>query len=359
MTLPDDSTPPWRLGTASDSLSRFASLLGTFELKEDAGEVKKPVQSALVPNHDALKKLLVCGKSVGTEDCTLSFPSLSLMEEDHHAAVCSIKHELQARAALNLSRPLTLSQEHDSLPKVSTTNSYVESSYDALETDVDPKLKRESFRVDCVTEVPSMMLKNLAGSFALLVDARLRAYVTILARHGLALAESSELPEEHKEEATGAVERKLASLLDVGSRLTINNMVTNFHSRPTLGMSSCVGDGVEAITLPLVMSALLDITIPRVNSGHKRVTVSLQAAGAISGTYCETNFCSAVCLLPSRSAHHTLIGFIFRCMRKGIYFTQVGLCGAGYQPTHVVHGPEGSESELDCSGSCQRSKLPR
>lgn len=125
MALPDDSSPPWRLGTPNDSLSRFVTLLGTFELKEDAGKAKKPVQAALVPNHDALQKLLVCGKIDETEDCTLSFPSLSLMEEDHHAAVGSDKHEVQARAALNLSRPLTLSQEHDSLPKASSTNSHV------------------------------------------------------------------------------------------------------------------------------------------------------------------------------------------------------------------------------------------
>lgn len=305
MAPPDDSSPPWRLGSPNDSLSRFTSLLGTFELKEDAGEAKKPFQAALIPYHDALKKLLMCE----TDDCTLSFPSLSLMEEDHHAAVGSDKHEVQARAALNLSRSLTLSQEHGSLPKVTATNSYVESSYDALETDNDPKHTRESFRVDNITEVPSMMLKNLAGSFALLVDARLRAYVTILARHGVALAESSEMPEEHKEEATRAVERKLASLLDIGSRMTIDNMVTNFHSRPTLGMSSCVGDGVEAIMIPLVMCAVLDLTIPKVNSGHERVTVTLQTAGAISGTFCETNFCSAVCLLATRSAHHALNWF--------------------------------------------------
>lgn len=311
MAPPDDSSPPWRVGTPNDSLSRLASQLGTFELKEDAREAKKPVQAALVPNHDALKKLLVCGKSDETEDCTLSFPSLSLMEEDHHAAVGSDKHEVQARAALNLSRPLTPSRESDSVPKVSTTNSYVESSYDALATDNDPKLTRESFRVDHVTEVPSMMLKNLAGSFALLVDARLRAYVTILARHGVALAESSEVPEEHKEEATRAVERKLASLLDIGSRITIDNMVTNFHPRPALGMSSCVGDGVEAMMIPLVMSALLDVAIPKVNSGHERVTLSLQAAGTISGTSCEINFCSVVCLFATRSAHHALNCFHF------------------------------------------------
>ena len=351
MALPDDSSPPWRLGTSNHSLNRFASLLGTFELKEDAEEAKKPVQTALVPNHDALNKLLVSGKSVGAEDCALSFPSLSLMEEDHHAAVGSDKHELQARAALNLSRPLRVTRENCSLPEVSSTNSYVESSYDALAADNDS-------RVGSVTEVPSMMLKNLAGSFALLVDARLRAYATILARHGVALAESSEVPEDHKEEATCAVERKLASLLDVGSRMTINNMVTNFHSRPTLGMSSCVGDAVEAIMIPLVMSALLDITIPKVNSGHERVTVSLQASGVISGTSCETNFCSVVCF-RSRSAHRTLIGVILRCVRNGICFTQVSPLRAGYQPAHVVHGPEGSESELDRSGSCQPSKLPR
>lgn len=308
MAPPDDSPPPWRLGTASDSLSRFTSLLGTFELKEDTGEAKKPVHFGLVPNHEALKKLLVCGSSDEEDDCALSFPSLSLMEEDHHAAVGSEKHQLQARAAQNLSRSLTLDRKR-SLPE-GNTNSCVESSYDTSEADTtsskdkktQPKL-REAIGYNNVTEVPTTILKNLAGSFALLVDARLRAYITILARHGKALSESPQVPEENREEATRAVERKLAGLLDIGSRMTIDNMVTNFHPRPKLGITSDVGDGIGALMIPLVMSAVLDITIPKVDSGHERVTVSLQAAGAISGTSRETKWCVLVYLHRS---HHTL-----------------------------------------------------
>jgi hypothetical protein len=217
------------------------------------------------------------------------------MVEDDHAAVGSDKHEVQARAAQNLSRSLTLvKEEQGSLAEVGT-NSYVASSYDTSEADtndktVPPTLTREAIRSNNVTEVPTTLLKNLAGSFALLVDARLRAYITFLARHGEALAQSPQVPEEQREGATRAVERKLASLLDIGSRVTIDNMVTNFHPSPKLGMSCDVADGVGAVMMPLVMSALLDITIPKVDSGHERITVSLQAAGAISGTSCETKW---------------------------------------------------------------------
>jgi hypothetical protein len=70
-----------------------------------------------------------------------------------------------------------------------------------------------------------------------------------------------------------------------------------------LGMTSDVGDGVGVVMIPLIMTALLDISIPKVDSGHERITVSLQAAGAISGTSCETQWCVFV---YSHCSHHAL-----------------------------------------------------
>lgn len=278
----DDSSPPWRLGTPHDVLSRFTSLLGTFVLKESDEHDQSFAEQALAPKHDGLLKLLT---NDATDGSSLSFPSLLLMEEDHTNVDGLERSEVEAKAALSMAKVLTPS----GIPFRAENH---------VESDAETENIKEAY-VSChshsfsPTQVPKAMLTNLATSFGLLVDARLRAYTTILARHGVSLAVSSEV--EHRQEAVEAIERKLDYLIGIGSRISIDNMVTSFQPQVKMGMSRTGKDGAEEMVLPFVMSAVLDITIPDKDDGHKRVTVSLQALGAIAGT--STYVCSFISLV--------------------------------------------------------------
>lgn len=289
MALPDDSSPPWRSGTPHDSLSRFTSLLGTFVLKEGDKNTETLAQKALVPKHDTLKKLLA---NEAMDGSSLSFPCLSLTLECDTTVDGLEKDKVQAKAALSMARTLAPQDrsagKESARTKVSfSTGNRVESGTenvrpDALCLSPDVSCQTSSEPMTSLADVPMTMLKNLAASFSSLVDARLRAYTTILARHGVALAVSPD--GEHKQEAICAVERKLDSLMDIGSRITIDNIVTNFQPQSKLAMTRTV-DGVEEIMMPLIMSAVIGLSVPRESDGQERVTIPIQASGAIVGTF--------------------------------------------------------------------------
>jgi len=278
MAPPDDSSTPWRLGTPHDSLNRFTSLLGTFVLKESDVNEESFAQKALVPKHDAMMKLLT---NEANDDPSFSFPCLSLISEEDTAIGGLERSEVQAKAATFMGRSMRDTKIPCELSSrlFSSTENHVESSAGQQNVPADGACQSATAPMT-PSQVPTAMLHNLAASFALLVDARLRAYTTILARHGVALAVSPEGL--HKQEAICAVERKLDSLMDIASRISFENMVTSFQPQSKLGMSRCV-DNVDEIMMPLIMSAVIDISVPRERNGHERVTVTLQASGAIVG----------------------------------------------------------------------------
>lgn len=269
----DDSSPPWRHGTPHDALNRFTSLLGTFSLKESNKNEQSSAEQALAPKHDGLVKLL---ENDAKDGSSLAFPSLLLKEEDHTGVDGLERSEVQAKAARSMAKVLTPSM----IPSRAfrPTQNHVESVPEQNVSEADVACHN----VSKPCQVPTAMLNNLAASFRLLVDARLRAYTSILARHGVSLAISPEV--EHRQEAVEAVERKLENLLDIGSRISINNMVTSFQPQSKLGISRTCEDGTEEIMMPVLMSAVLDITIPDEDDFHERIAVSLQATGAIAGT---------------------------------------------------------------------------
>jgi hypothetical protein len=260
----DDTPPPWRLGTPHDSLSRLTTLLGTFELKEANENCTDFTEQALVPrNFDAIAKFVT---NVASLDSSLSFPSLLLMEEHDEGLERSEAH---AKAAQSMAEPLTCK-----MPSRSIRPTDVSRRVSTKDENVHP-----AFSCHALSSVPKAMLHNLATSFRLLVVARLRAYTTILARHGVSLAIDPQV----NKEAVQAVERKLDNLVEIGSRISIENMVTSFQPQSKMGMSRSREGSTEELLIPFIFSAILDVFIPDENEGHERVTVSLQAAGAIAG----------------------------------------------------------------------------
>jgi len=351
MAPPDDSSTPWRLGTPHDSLNRFTSLLGTFVLKESDVNEESFAQKALVPKHDAMMKLLT---NEAKDDPSFSFPCLSLISEEDTAIGGLERSEVQAKAATFMGRSMRDTKIPCELSSrlFSSTENHVESSTGQQNVPADGACQSATAPMT-PSQVPTAMLHNLAASFALLVDARLRAYTTILARHGVALAVSPEGL--HKQEAICAVERKLDSLMDIASRISIENMVTSFQPQSKLGMSRCV-DNVDEIMMPLIMSAVIDISVPRERNGHERVTVTLQASGAIVGTsfliLCGDEDDGFIIFLRGPLSFSIFLTCC-RLLRQGIDSTQVGPHGAGYTAANDGHGTQGGQSELRCSRPCQ------
>ena len=201
-----------------------------------------------------------------------SFPSLSLERSPRE----QLEGDLNRRASIEahvsslLSRPILVS---NSATK-STLSEENENESDALE-----------FIAEKSEEVPNLMLQNFFTSFSTLLNSRLRAYATFLARHGLSLFECSETAEELEDGVTG-VEQKLETMLEIGRLVSADAVVTSFQAKPE--EAKVINDEEQVdeqkVSVPLVMEASINISIPRpVGDGSESITVSFRANGNITG----------------------------------------------------------------------------
>ena len=248
--------------THKSTIARFATLLGAFRLKKYPQNTK---------NNDGCLSTLF--SSASSASC--SVPSLSLTSYHHHTeGGChshdEAKQQVEEHAASNLARPI------DAKPARGTDSTVKLQNV----TTTDTK-NTTSTTTTMIHQLPLKMLDNLASSFLTLVDARLRAYITILARHGVSLSDCPALDAEEQREGVLAVERKLDTLLEVGSGVAIENMVAFFRIEPEAVEQTTKDGGVR---LPLVMETTFDVAIPEVaGGGTQLVTVAAAAKGNIEG----------------------------------------------------------------------------
>lgn len=118
-----------------------------------------------------------------------------------------------------------------------------------------------------IGEIDAQLLQqNISASFAILVDSRLHAYSSVLARHALSL------PEEDTN-----VQEKLAEILLVGTRVDVEQVSTRF-----------VLSEAEDDPSPLTFQVGMDLTIPsdrKQSKSKKAISVAFETAGSIHGTY--------------------------------------------------------------------------
>lgn len=204
-----------------------------------------------------------------------SFPSLSLArsEDEHLDSPSETKRDVEAHVSALLSRPILVSSAQD----VSLTE--------------DDEGETTDFVAEKVSDVPSLMLQNCCLSFTTLMNSRLRAYATFLARHGLSLlASSSSRGCEIEEDAAEGVEQKLGTMLDIGRLVSTNAIVTAFHAQKEGAARKNTLDETTEVSIPLVMDAAIDISLPRPWGGQSEVlTVSLQTVGTITGIFSPPN----------------------------------------------------------------------
>lgn len=211
------------------------------------------------------------------EDCDFSsFPSLSLEESpgNYHTGIFCSRGDVESHVESLLSRPILLGKQEDDVKSVS---GLVDTESDSL----------DEFFVESLEEVPKQMLSNFCNSFSTLMNSRLRAYSTFLARHGLSLARCSKTNQEL--EGVVGIEHKLETMLGIGSEVSVRPKSSDLTiARDTLPKELQRGEDEEAyqLTLPLKMRITVDIALPHVKEvgGNEHMEISLQTTGKICGT---------------------------------------------------------------------------
>jgi len=180
--------------------------------------------------------------------------------------------------------------------------------------EVDSDVLNAIQTVEDIARVPFLMMSNFSSSFALLIEARLRAYGNILKRHIATFSHdrssslSSNGSPQHDKDGVDrsflmshggcpmATQMKLNTLVAIGEHMEVNGVVTTFHVQKGASVLfhtswreiNNVDDNI--LTLPITFEAIVDISIPRYSQNEwqsDKVTVSVQTPGTITGCYKE------------------------------------------------------------------------
>lgn len=266
------------LSAPTDILETLTELLGTTA----ATKPKTEEQWAKLPweNNPTLQsEPQASGESTAEESeemsngCDFSsFPSLSLQKkssggiEDAHD-LFPHKDGIEAHVASLLSRPILVSNDQEK----------------RCETEDEDEDGVSEFVEDSIATVPRLMQQNLVLSFSTLVQSRIRAYATFLARHGLSLAATSE-PRQDVEDGVVGVEQKLEMLLELGNLVALGDVQTSFLGQPQ-EVNITTDEGELKANMPLNLKASISVIIPTVEGTPEYITMILNTSGSIAGIF--------------------------------------------------------------------------
>jgi len=184
-----------------------------------------------------------------------------------------------------------------------------------LQLEDDSDLSTAIQSVEDIARVPYLMMSNFSSSFALLIEARLRAYGNILKRHiatfshDSLLSHSSNGIPQHDEIGVDkaclishdgcpmTTQIKLNTLVAIGEHMEVNGVVTTFHVQKDAVLFPTNWRDVKSVDdniliLPITFEAIVDLSIPvyRRNEWQSdKVTVSMQTSGSITGEKLNQN----------------------------------------------------------------------
>lgn len=216
-------------------------------------------------------------RSSGTACRNLRFscPALSLAHKEHLDMDHSSRRQAERYAVSLLSRPLLVGEKEDDEEDSSTTTEASEIV---------------GFPCKGLPEAPAVLLRNIYESFAMLVDSRLRAYATFMARHCDTLARSKKnIVNSSTATAVGVrnVEQKLVTLLGVGSRIEASSMRTIFEVTATTTTDTLEEDDEDlkhkSYSLPLRFEAVINLIVPGPSGEVDNLSVAQTTTGVISG----------------------------------------------------------------------------
>lgn len=271
----DEDAPP---STPIDVLETLAELLGSAATRESKAEeqlAKLPWENNPIPHQSEPQ---ASGESTAEESEELSngcdfssFPSLSLKKssgdvEDSHD-LFPHKDGLAAHVASLLSRPILVSNDQEK----------------RCEPEDEDEDGLSEFVEDSISKVPRLMQQNLVLSFSTLVQSRIRAYATFLARHGLSLAATSE-PRQDVEDGVVGVEQKLEMLLELGNLVALGDVQTSFLGQPKEANITADEEELKA-DMPLSLEASISVIIPTVEGAPEYITMTLTTSGSIAGIF--------------------------------------------------------------------------
>lgn len=257
---------------AIDVLEALTSLLGSSGGTETSSS--KGEEWAKLPWEAAITQLPT--SETGGEDMSngcdfSSFPSFSLQKKDdasveeHADALLHQKEGVKSHVASLLSRPILVSNDPEK-----------RSVDDDEEEDDESEFMEES-----ITKVPQLMQQNLVLSFSTLVQSRLRAYATFLARHGLSMAATSRPADDPEDSAVG-VEQKLETLLELGNLVALGDVHMSFTVQRE--KATAKADGNELIaSMPVSLKASISVLIPTLDGTQDCLTMDLSTSGSIAG----------------------------------------------------------------------------
>jgi len=330
------------------NIETFATLLGTYSLSEKeriiTSSKRRLVDYALNSNnssrHGQIEKLLTASSCdalramINPQDDSSSFPALVLKSYGDTPPMTtdfSSEEQMIALASFFVGRDLLLvpsrknSQESTSPPINSIATSLPQRiSKRSLETAFDnetsfevagikrhrsrqsPSHQREAVPhknqvikpVEDIAKVPFRIMTNFSSSFALLIEARIRAYGNVLKRNIQVL---SCHPNPTTALAARATKIRLDTLIAIAEHIEINGIVTSFHvakTKNSLLQDTSSDDKEEkgALTLPIAFEAIVDIAIPSYFGGEKedigqwkreKVSFTMRTPGTITGCHEE------------------------------------------------------------------------
>ena len=207
-----------------------------------------------------------------------SFPSLSLQKktEDGVAAqditgddqpLFHDKEGVEAHVASLLARPVLVSHGPGEMRLATDDESEDDESFEFMEANI--------------TKIPSLLQQNLILSFSTLMQSRLRAYGTFLARHGLSLAKSKSMRE--LEEGVAGVTQKLETMLEIGNLVSLGDVVTSFVAHSEKVCTSLEGDDDLKVSLPLCMRTSIRVFLPKGEQEVESLSLDIEASGTITG----------------------------------------------------------------------------
>ena len=176
---------------------------------------------------------------------SLACPSLSLKHEPSAKPRAKLRAQAEEHAVALLSRPLQLH----------------------VSAQGNCSLEEEA--------VPELLLQNVYESFAKLVHSRLRAYSSLIARHGMTLGE--------KELKAAGIEEKLERLFQVAGAINAEEMVTRFDCEEVAGVDIDGNGTANSSSAPLTLRIALDLVLPSRSGGGQIVKVGVSCPGEIKG----------------------------------------------------------------------------
>jgi len=226
-------------------IARFVTLLGAFR-------VKGMSEREVVTSDGCISSLFS-----QTKEANCLVPCLSLSSSKHNSSIHDEddRHHIEEHAASNLARPILASRVE------SSTNFTFDNTI----------FGDRDFGLVPFHQLPSTILNNLSDSFLTLIDARLRAYITILARHGMSLSE-----------CPISLAQKLSALIDIGNGVKIENLVTFFNFDENFNHKL---ENKEKTEMPLRMEITMDVSIPNFTGGMELLTIETKTDGLIKASF--------------------------------------------------------------------------